>query len=187
MSTKTALLHAAEQALRSHGQNGFSYQDLSKAVGIRTASIHYHFPTKAGLIVALIQRYAADVLDVLEDLSASGVTAGRQLQEFVGIYRAALNDGQCLCLCVALLMAPDDVSSEGLAEIHGFRAKELSWLKRLFTQAQADGTIQNTQDPSAEAAACLALVEGAQIAARANHSMTEFDTAVELLLSRTQG
>ncbi len=187
MNTRTALLDAAEQALRSHGQNGFSYQDLSKTVGIRTASIHYHFPSKAGLIVALIQRYTADVLEALEDLGRSGSTAGQQLRDFVGIYRAALNDGRCLCLCVALLMAPDDVSADGLAEIHRFRAKELRWLERLFAQAQADGTIQNPQDPSAEAAACLALVEGAQINARANHDTAAFDTAVELLLSRTRG
>ena len=35
--TKTVLLDAAEWAARRHGHDGFSYADLSKRVGIRTA------------------------------------------------------------------------------------------------------------------------------------------------------
>lgn len=35
------------------GYSAFSYTDISEAIGIRKASIHHYFPTKAGLSVAV--------------------------------------------------------------------------------------------------------------------------------------
>lgn len=52
--TREALLDAASVQLQSVGWTSFSFRDLAEQVGIRTASIHYHFPTKADLGVALV-------------------------------------------------------------------------------------------------------------------------------------
>ena len=43
MDTRISLLDSAERAVRQRGFDGFSYADLSKEIGIRKASIHYHF------------------------------------------------------------------------------------------------------------------------------------------------
>src|SRR3712207_7018673 len=43
------LLDVAQELVQRVGANAMSYQDLSKALGITKASIHYHFPTKADL------------------------------------------------------------------------------------------------------------------------------------------
>lgn len=56
MDTRTALLQSAERAARQRGYDGFSYADLAGDVGLRKASIHHHFPTKATLALALIER-----------------------------------------------------------------------------------------------------------------------------------
>jgi TetR/AcrR family transcriptional repressor of nem operon len=48
-TTKTTLLDVAEELLLTRGYNGFSYNDIAEKVGIRKASIHYHFPSKSGL------------------------------------------------------------------------------------------------------------------------------------------
>ena len=56
--TRNALLVAAEEAARARGIDGFSYADLAETVGIRKASIHYHFPTKDALADAVMRRYA---------------------------------------------------------------------------------------------------------------------------------
>jgi TetR/AcrR family transcriptional regulator, transcriptional repressor for nem operon len=49
LHTRTALIDLAEHSVRSQGFDRFSYADLTEAIGIRKASIHYHFPTKANL------------------------------------------------------------------------------------------------------------------------------------------
>lgn len=50
MDTRESLIKSAEYMLRSKGYAAFSYADLEKAVGIRKASIHHHFPKKKILV-----------------------------------------------------------------------------------------------------------------------------------------
>ena len=72
--TTTLLLNTAQGLIQTRGFNAFSYKDLAEAVGIRTASIHYHFPAKAELGVALMERYIADLNQALENIDRSGRT-----------------------------------------------------------------------------------------------------------------
>ena len=44
--------------MQVRGFNGFSYADIASELGITKASLHYHFPGKAELGEALIERYA---------------------------------------------------------------------------------------------------------------------------------
>jgi TetR/AcrR family transcriptional repressor of nem operon len=53
-NTRELLLEAAANLLQRVGYASFSFRDLADAVGIRAASVHYHFPTKADLGLALI-------------------------------------------------------------------------------------------------------------------------------------
>ncbi|MGH8444099.1 MAG: TetR/AcrR family transcriptional regulator [Solimonas sp.] len=55
--TREAILVCAEQLLQRRGFNGFSYQHIATQLGLRTAAIHYHFPAKDDLGLALVRRY----------------------------------------------------------------------------------------------------------------------------------
>jgi AcrR family transcriptional regulator len=52
--TKTKLLNCAQDLIQRVGINAMSYNDISKAVGIKKASIHYYFPKKDDLINELL-------------------------------------------------------------------------------------------------------------------------------------
>ena len=58
-TTREQLLAAAADLLQRVGYASFSFRDLADAVGIRAASVHYHFPTKADLGVALVDWFRA--------------------------------------------------------------------------------------------------------------------------------
>ena len=66
------ILDVAERLIQTRGFNGFSYADVSAAVGITKASLHYHFPSKGDLGLSLIRRYQHSFGDALDSLSASG-------------------------------------------------------------------------------------------------------------------
>jgi TetR/AcrR family transcriptional regulator, transcriptional repressor for nem operon len=51
------LMDAAESRIRSNGYDGFSFRELADAVGIKSSSVHYYFPTKADLGAAVAHRY----------------------------------------------------------------------------------------------------------------------------------
>lgn len=54
-NTREALLEAALDLLQRVGFSSFSFRTLGEVVGISSASIHYHYPTKADLGVALVE------------------------------------------------------------------------------------------------------------------------------------
>ncbi len=54
--TKVEILDLAENLLRDRGFNAFSYANISSVLKIKNAAIHYYFPGKADLGVAVIQR-----------------------------------------------------------------------------------------------------------------------------------
>lgn len=55
--TSEEILNAAEELLQRRGYNAFSYHHIAVQLGVRNAAIHYHFPAKEDLGVALVKRY----------------------------------------------------------------------------------------------------------------------------------
>ena len=54
--TRNEIIRLGSELIRSIGYNAFSYADISKALGIKNAAIHYYFPSKSDLGVEIIQR-----------------------------------------------------------------------------------------------------------------------------------
>lgn len=182
--TKTTLLDLAEKAARSRGYDGFSFGDLAQAAGIRKASIHYHFATKAVLSAALMDRYHAAVEQVCVDIETTHDRAVDRLAALVSFYRNALGGGETLCLCVAFTISRDSLADEVKDKIVDFRAMMTTWMTALFELGKRDGTISTISAPQAEAYATLAMLEGAHLSAHAENDIKPFDKATEALLDR---
>ena len=182
--TRTALLDSAERAARTRGFDGFSYADLAKDVGIRKASIHHHFPTKAALSAAIMQRYYIDFEKACANIDATQTSGGARLNALIEQYRDALDGGKSLCLCVSFSTSRESLPPEVIVQLSRFRTMAITWLQTTFETGQSDGTIAGVKDPISEAAAALPLLEGAQLAARAQESSRLFDNATALLLDR---
>ena len=65
MSKKDDLLKVAEVKVRQGGYNNFSFREIANEVGIKSASVHYHFPTKADLGAELAHQYTDAFLSAL--------------------------------------------------------------------------------------------------------------------------
>lgn len=182
--TKTALLDSAERAARTRGFDGFSYADLSEDVGIRKASIHHHFPTKAALSVALMERYYSGFQTVCSEIDAAHLTGGARLRALIDRYRTALDGGKSLCLCVSFSTSRESLPKTVISQISRFRKMMIDWIEAAFVAGKSDGSIHTTVAPEIEAAATLPLLEGAQLAARAEENPDLFDSAMRMLVDR---
>src|SRR3977135_2529131 len=98
-STYDRILDIAQRLIQSRGYNAFSFSDLAKELGIRTASVHYHFPSKADLGVALLQRYRQDFRDELSDISSRAGDPTRHLARFAALFERTFKADNQLCLC----------------------------------------------------------------------------------------
>ena len=54
---RDAIMDAARKAAQAHGYNGLNMRSLAENVGIKSASIYYHFQSKADLAAAVAKRY----------------------------------------------------------------------------------------------------------------------------------
>jgi len=184
MDTKDALLDSAERLARSRGFDAFSYADLSHEIGIRKASIHHHFPTKADLALALITRYRETFAETLSTIASHAPSGGARLRAYLDAYRSALFGGRAVCLCVAFSAGRESLADPVLAQLNAFHADGVSWLQETFEQGRLDGSITEVEAPAEEANAALALVEGAQLVARAASDVSRYDEATALLRGR---
>jgi len=181
---RAELLDSAEQAARSRGFDGFSYADLAKDVGIRTASIHYHFPSKADLSAALMQRYHENFEEICAQIDARHDTGSARMIALIDRYRQAHGAGERVCLCVAFSISREHLSADVIDRVAGFRRMMRTWIAATYALGQSDGTIASVTDPEAEAPATLAVLEGAQLCARAENNPARFDEAVAVLTGR---
>ena len=110
-SARERILDAAERRAREGGYHGFSFRDVAADVGVKSASVHYHFPSKAALGEALARRYAERAKTALGTPgSASEAVAGVTAQ-----FRNALAVEDRMCLC-GVLGAERDVLPPEVAE-----------------------------------------------------------------------
>src|SRR5271167_1241023 len=86
--TRRELLDLAETLVRTRGYNGFSYRDLAEQIGIKTASIHYHFPSKGDLGEALVEKDREEFAKNLAQLDAVEKDLRRRLERFIQFFQA---------------------------------------------------------------------------------------------------
>ncbi len=177
LDTRTALLDVAENVARRRGFDGFSYADLADAVGIRKASIHYHFPTKADLSIALVERYKETFFAQLAEISAHETSAVGRFDELISLYRRALSEGETVCLCVSFSPHAEVMTPEVRAELTAFREGVTAWIAEVLALGRADGSLRFAGTPEAAAPGILALLEGAQLAARAQGDLAPFEAS----------
>src|SRR5450432_335380 len=97
-ATAERILDVAERLVQTQGYNGFSYADVSAALRITKASLHYHFPTKAKLGLSLVLRYQEAFRIALEAIQKSVPDPRDKLRAYVQIYTDVLRkDRMCLC------------------------------------------------------------------------------------------
>lgn len=165
--TRSTLLDTAQELVQTGGFNWFSYRDLADRVGIRTASIHYHFPTKTDLGVALMQRYHERFLARLAAIEQERKSARGRLEAFAGLFLETLESGERLCLCGMLATEFATLPEELQREVTRFFAGTEAWLARILAEGQVSGEAAFDGLPTAVARTVFSALEGAMIAARA--------------------
>jgi AcrR family transcriptional regulator len=63
--TAERLMNLAEARIREAGYRGFSFRGLAAEIGIKSASVHHHFPTKAGMAATVARRYGNRFFEVV--------------------------------------------------------------------------------------------------------------------------
>ncbi|MEE9273402.1 MAG: TetR/AcrR family transcriptional regulator [Robiginitomaculum sp.] len=170
MDRTLQILDIAERKMRLAGYNAVSYRDIAAEIGINSASLHYYFPKKEDLGVALVQRYSNNFNARLADLTIDEPNPQKMITIFIGIYRYALEEQCLVCLCAILGAEAPGLPRAITAEVKNFFTENITWLT---TQYRALGFTV----PIDHAKTTLALLEGAMIISSVNDDITIFNAA----------
>lgn len=161
------ILDVAEDLVQKVGFNAFSYADIAEKIGIKKASIHYHFPAKTDLGKAMMARHRLRVSEFLANL----IIVNKNCKDILGIYLknifASTYEAESK-MCLGGMLAADVVTLDQAiqSEVKAFFHVNEEWLKKLLIQGKKKGEFKFTEEPSAIAKQILATIEGTLLLAR---------------------
>ena len=180
--TASQILDIAERLVQRRGFNGFSYADVASELGVTRASLHYHFPGKAELGLALIERYAIRFAEALETIDEQHTAAPAKLEAYAGIYAGVLRDRR-MCLCGMLAADYETLPEPMRAAVVRFFDDNEAWLTGVLQDGERDGLLAVEGAGRQAAQAIVSRLEGALLVARPYGDVGRFEAAAARLLS----
>ena len=177
MSKREALLNAAETKARIGGYSNFSFRELAEEVGIKSASVHYHFPTKEDLGAELAKRYTTHFFTVLGSPSDLLEQGKKPIAEYIRVFRHALEKDQLMCLCGLFGAESNALPEKVRLNTKVFFEKNLAWLQEaMILSSSCTQTIARNK-----ALFILSLLEGSMMISNVFESNEAFSAVTELI------
>ncbi len=177
MSQRNRILDIAEHRMRERGYNAVSFRDIAGEIGIKSASLHYHFPKKADLGVELVNRYANTFHAALDASDSLTTDPWDRIKTFVDLHRNALVEQELLCLCAVFGAEsrglPEDINSA----VTDFFKRNISWLTKAYEAA-------GVENANVRAKAGVSILEGALIVANSVRDNEVIEAASDFVLQR---
>ncbi|MFD6156120.1 TetR/AcrR family transcriptional regulator [Nocardia sp. NPDC060256] len=178
--TRSHILDAAERIVQSRGFNGFSYADIAAVLTISKPALHYHFPSKAELGLALVQRYEQRFFEALSTVADRDAPV--RLEHYASLYAGVLRE-QRMCLCGMLAAEYQTLSAPMQQSVVHFFERNQAWLTEVLTQGQRERALTFSGSPRAKAQMIISCLEGALLVARLYGDLDMFQTTAAGLLA----
>jgi TetR/AcrR family transcriptional repressor of nem operon len=171
--TRETILAAARLMVQANGYSALSFRELAKQVGIKSASIHYHFPTKGDLAGALARRYADDAVTYFDGLLAKAADQATCIRSYTDVFRATLLNDNRMCLWGIMAAERDGLDAAVRAEVDRFTEVNIHWLAQVLALKPP-----GKQPVRQRALAIFAAIEGAMLLARGRGDILVFDHSI---------
>jgi len=179
--TKKQILDIGENLLLDRGYNGFSYKDISDILGIKNASIHYHYPRKPDLGTAIVARAERQFKRWTELPEIEKMKYAQKIGRFCSLYRCFLDrDGQ-VCLGGTLETDFKTLPPEMQAATRTLVASMLQWLESQLREGRNTGEFAFPGSSRNQAVVVMTCLQGTLQMVRATH-FSYFDGAVDQIM-----
>jgi TetR/AcrR family transcriptional repressor of nem operon len=176
-SKRDEILDVAEAMIRNAGFNAFSTRDVASAVGIKAASVHYYFPTKVDMGVAVTERYTERFLEQLGDPGRFKGDAREAVSVYVNSFRQTLIRDDKLCLCAVLGAEIGGLPQEVGGHTRIFFDRNIAWLRKALSGSAQMGAAE----ANALAVHILAALEGGMMLSKSLGKEKIFESVAAML------
>ncbi len=183
--TAERILDAANTLLIDRGYSAFSYADIAEMVNIRKASIHHHFPTKAGLVAAVLQRHRTRISAGMNALDSQFHDPLLRIRNYFQYWEGCI-EGQTLSFCIGALLGAEmpSLPEEIQAEVRLHFSMLTEWFERTLKAGSRSRTIHLQGAVATEAQMLIAVLHGAMLSARATKNCDVFRSLSQAALHR---
>ncbi|MEP1586280.1 MAG: TetR/AcrR family transcriptional regulator [Tateyamaria sp.] len=178
------ILESARMLIMDRGFNGFSFRDVAASVGIKSASIHYHYATKADLAEATAQAYSEAFKEAIAQLEAD--TATDLLRAYGGLFVTTLREHGRLCLGGMLAADVASLPDQVRTEVAMFFTAQNEWVENAVRHGQTTGEFRTDLDAAKFAKMFVSSLEGAMMISRGIEQPQDLEDALEMLIQLVQ-
>lgn len=182
-STVEKIINAALLMVQKRGFNGFSFRDIAAEIGIKTASIHYHFPTKPDLARAVLSEVRGGFEQELQRIDTELKQPQEKLAAFVGIFDETFGPGDRLCPFCMVACTQDGVPSFVKQEVQAFWSAGELWVADQIADGQRIGIFDPRISPNLSGRVLVSMLEGAMVTARAFDDRQRLENAAQWFMS----
>lgn len=158
-NTKERILKYSEQLMLSKGYNGFSFMDIATKVGIKKASMHYHFPTKEDLAVNIVKKYRNLFYHWRNRVEYKNPV--EKVSSFFSLYHSLYRKGNQICPIGMLLAEYPTIPELLQIEVLKLLEDEKEWLLLTITEALESNSISLDIEPKVYTDLVLSYLSGA--------------------------
>ncbi|GGO91898.1 TetR/AcrR family transcriptional regulator [Wenjunlia tyrosinilytica] len=135
--SREAILDTATDLMSRHGYAATSISMISAACGLPASSIYWHFGSKDGIYVAVLQRARITLETALPSIDVPGADVAQRLDSFLEALTVVFQrHPHGTKLLLGLSMLQQSASAEAVAELHRYRDTLMAWargaLSRVF-------------------------------------------------------
>jgi TetR/AcrR family transcriptional repressor of nem operon len=172
--TRDKIIALAQEAIATRGYSAFSFRELAAELGIKSASIHYHFPTKTHLGLEVASSYRARLERALVSITANSQNTKQALESYIAIFRQEATTSQRMTVCTMLGAEIKNLPVAIQQEMADFYQLNIGWLRQQFV---SNGC--SIEQAKTKACQVFALLQGALMGAKAQQHPEYFDVVVQ--------
>jgi TetR/AcrR family transcriptional repressor of nem operon len=162
-TTRDGLLRIATRTVRRGGSASLNFRDLGQAVGVKSSTVHYYFPTKADLLKELAGGYTAMFIAALDQRSGQSKSFKQDMLVLVDLFVGAQGE-KLSCLCGMLATEAELLDPKVRSAVNEFFARLQGWV---IQRAKAwDARRPGGMAPNRFADLLVSLLEGSLLLSR---------------------
>lgn len=158
---------AATDAIKRDGLRSISFRTLADEVGVKSSSVHYHFPTKSDLAQQVVSKYTDGFLEELAAIGRREATLIGKIDALIALFEGVI-DAQDLCLCGMMSAELTTLDGGTRGALKRFFRESEAWLEAAFVEhgEEVDSELSARQ----LATLFIAGLEGASLVDRVHES-----------------
>lgn len=176
---KDQIIETANKLLIERGYNAFSYHNISKEINIKTSSIHYHFPSKSDLGIAVVKMHNEALEQTI--VKTANKTPIEKLNTLFAYYNK-LVAGQKVCIVGALTSDINTLDAPLREELMDFANAVMDWATGILQEGQSQKVFRSLVNTEMKAKQIMASLMTMSQLSRIEKDSTAFEQMTQMII-----